>query len=347
VDQLLGCPALKRQHFLLALLAAVVSVSVSSTIAQSIGESPVAPNAVPAPVPATPPSPLGAAAAAPPNIRIEPVAPFRLESSGPPSWSYWVPVVGPLFSGLLAFLGAWFGLSIAKHNTLRTIETTQKASEASIWQKANESEFKEQIEKLDRFYGPFIHMSETNRLLALDFRSRQPEGFRTLIAVFDRSWVDSLSSGDRKLLDEVCQNAAKLQKFIEERTGMVDEKVMPYLALASHFRILHLAYGGELGIDPTHFAHYVYPRQLDKVIQLEVDRLRRRCDFLRENPSAPPGPMPALQIPPELALDPLAAAQSSGWVAEHLKSLVWEESETLRPIILSHPFASSPGGYPV
>ncbi|WP_207436447.1 hypothetical protein, partial [Sabulibacter ruber] len=88
------------------------------------------------------------------SVRLEPGGSLRVESGGtPPWWSYWVPTVGPIISGVLAFLGAWLGLSIAQRNTLRTIEAAQRTTEASVWQKANETELKDLLGKLDGFYG--------------------------------------------------------------------------------------------------------------------------------------------------------------------------------------------------
>jgi hypothetical protein len=239
------------------------------------------------------------------SIRVEPIAPLKLETgSGPPWWTYWIAVVGPLISGVLAYLGVRLSLAFAQRNTASTIAATQQTSDASLWQRANEAELKDILGKLDGFYGPFMQMSQANHLMIEEFRSRQPEGFRTLPHVFDRAWLEALPKGDRKVIAEICDKAAELQKFIADKAGMVDEKVLPYLARASaHFRILYLAHKGELGEDPTNFRRYVYPKELDGVLKLEVRRLRARCDTLRAKPGSPPGSMSSLEIPSNLALE--------------------------------------------
>jgi hypothetical protein len=158
---------------------------------------------------------------------------------------------------------------------------------------------------LDGFYGPFMQMSQANHLVIEEFRSRQPAGFRTLPKVFDRQWLEALPVGDRKGIEEVCQKGADLEKFIAEKAGNVDRQVLPYLARASaHFHILDLAFKGQLGTDPKNFLKYVYPKQLDRVLQIEVDRLWRRCELLRANPASSSGPMEPLVIPKEHELDP-------------------------------------------
>ena len=95
----------------------------------------------------------------------------------------------------------------------------QRTNEASLWQKANETELKDIQAKLDGFYGPFMQMSEANRLLAQELRDRQPdrETYRLIAKVFDKEWLERLPPGDRTIVREVCQNAAGLEAFIRER----------------------------------------------------------------------------------------------------------------------------------
>jgi hypothetical protein len=253
-------------------------------------------------------SPSGAANPSPVTpaqqlIRIEPVAPFRLAADKPPWWSYWVPVVGPIVSGLLAFLGAWVGLNIAQRNTLRTVEVSQQTSSAAIWQKANETELRDIQEKLDKFYGPFTIRLKTDHQLAQDIRSRQPSGYRLLIQLFDASWLSGLSAGDRALVGMICEHGHILEQMIAEHAGSMEQELIEYFSRASaHFRILRLAYEGKLGDDPKPFTRYVYPKQLDSVLNLAMRRLNDRVAQLRANPGTAPGLIAELSIPDELRL---------------------------------------------
>jgi hypothetical protein len=196
-------------------------------------------------------------------------------------------------------------IEAAQRNTETSITAAQRNNEAGLWQKANETELKDIQSKLDSFYGPFLQLSGMNSLLALEFRDRQPnkDTFRLLKSVFDKEWLASLSDGDKTIVREICNNASLLETFLKDKAAMVDAKVLPYIFRASaHFRILHLAYKGELGTDPSSFLRYVYPQQLDKVLELEVERLQRRSALLRANPAASPGPLEQLNIPTELEL---------------------------------------------
>ncbi len=160
-------------------------------------------------------------------------------------------------------------------------------------------------EKLDKFYGPFSIRLKTDHQLAQDIRSRQPEGYRMLVKLFDPIWLPSLSAGDRKLVELVCEHAGILEGLIAENAGSVDKELIEYFSRASaHFRILQLAHKHELGDDHKRFEPYVYPKQLDHVLAIAMDRLNRRVADLRANPGASPGPMPPLVIPKELELEP-------------------------------------------
>jgi hypothetical protein len=211
-------------------------------------------------------------------------------------------VLAPFGATLVGVLA----LIVSAMMTSRTLRVSTENSDASIWQKANELEIKEVQEKLDRFYGPFIQMSETNALLARDLRHRQPDSqsFLLIEKLFDRDWLKSLPCGERALVDEVVSNAVNLRKFIIENARMMDQKVQPYLSrVNAHYRILELAHLGKLGTDPTLFVQkYVFPIQIGGILQLEVARLESRKELLRSQPSRQPPPMAELVIPASLSL---------------------------------------------
>lgn len=240
------------------------------------------------------------------TYRVEPVGTLRLDNgAGPPSWTYFIPIVGPILSGLLAFIGVWLGLKIAADNTNKSISVAQSNSDATVWQKANETELGDIQAKLDGFYIPFQLLSQANHQFAQDLRSRQaePQKYRMLMKLFDKEWLEGLSAGDRKLVEIVGTNAEELRGLIASKSGLVDDKILPYLSRASaHFRILNLAFKGVLGTDPKRFTDYVYPRELDGVIALEIRRLRNRMEVLRANPSVRPDPLESLAIPEDLKL---------------------------------------------
>lgn len=286
---------------------------ISQPVALSYGQAPAAPMATqsapaqPA-VTAPPQLPANQTPAQPTTsstIRIEPIGSFKLESGvSAPWWSYFVP----LGTAVLTLLGVWAGLWIGQRNTQKTIVAAQKNNDASVWQKANEAELKDIQSKLDGFYIPFRLLSDANHHFAQDLRAKENakgrKDYRMLIQLFDQDWIKSLSDWDKKIVEIVCCSGEELRKLIETKSGLVDEQILPYLSRVSvHFRVLHLAYEGSLGSDPSSFKDYVYPRQLDDVLTLEVDRLRARMAQLRAKPGEDPGPIPPLNIPKELELN--------------------------------------------
>lgn len=256
----------------------------------------------PAPVVSTPPAAVSApqpVASAALNVRVESIGPVKIASEGGTPWATIVPLVG----SVLALFGVIWSLKIARDNTATLTQASRQTSEDSIWQKANEAELADIQAKLDGFYMPFWLLSKTNHLLALDVKSRQSTDYRLLVQLFDKKWRDALSEGDRKLVDIICNNAEELRTLIATKAGLVDGTVLEYLSRASvHFRILHSAYKDELGTDSSRFLKYVYPRQLDGVVQLEIDRLKARAQELRDKPGKRPSPPVALVIPKGLEL---------------------------------------------
>ena len=158
---------------------------------------------------------------------------------------------------------------------------------------------------LFRSYGPYQQRSEVNRLMAEEFKSHQadPGSFRTLILLLDPDWRNRLSKSDQTIVGEIVKNDIALNALIHEHAGLVDSQVMNYLSRAAvHFRLIELAFEGQLENLPKRFDPYVYPKQLDEVLRLEIKRLADRCENLRNNATESTGPMLPLEIPSRLQL---------------------------------------------
>lgn len=225
-------------------------------------------------------------------VRVEQVGPIKLEQAPPKAW--WDSLLAPVISALTALAGAFIGGSIA-----------QRSNASTINQKANEVEAKEIRTKLDTFYGPFVQRLEEGRLLANELRDRQPDKgtFRTLIKLLDPDWLKNASPADRTIVAEIVENGKSLIGLIRDKAGAVDPALSPYLArAATHFTVLKLAKDGALENDPARFERYVFPKQLDDVLSLEVTRLTKRASELQSLPTNVHGPMAPLAIPKHLEL---------------------------------------------
>jgi len=207
------------------------------------------------------------------TVRVEQAEPFRTEREEKPVWV--AILTGPFGGGIAGAIAAGFGVLIA-----------HLAGRSTLRQKSNEAEMKEIQERLNSFYGPFKIRSAENKLIASEFRQKQGGAeFRTLIALLDPQWKQSLSNADQSLLRKMIENGAALRKIIEEKSGYVYGPLMPKLAeAATHFTMLELAYSDQLDNSPDRFKSYVYPRDLDEKIDGEVEYLNKRVDLLLRYP---------------------------------------------------------------
>ncbi len=273
---------------------------IAAVAAQAMAQAP--PATPPAPV--TAPSSTQTATQQPQpvvSVRIDQAGPLRLlTESADRGGTPWPVILPPLISGVITLVGAFLALYYGYRNTRRSIESAARNSESSVWQKANEVEFQDIERQIAGFYARFQQLSQISTLFARDLRNRQmnPQTFFLLEKLFDQSWVSELPNHDKTVIREILRIVEELEALINNRTSPINEKLVPYFARASaHFRVIRLAYNGELGSDPSLFRVYIYPRQLNNVLVLEIRRLRDRQATLRAFPSAPPGPMPELIIP--------------------------------------------------
>lgn len=211
---------------------------------------------------------------------------------------------------ILAGLGGLCGAAVAAF----AIRSNGQSSRATTIQKANEAELESLQSKLDGFYGPYLQLSSTNALIATDLKSRQREGaaMRVLLVLLDPDWRQNFTQGDVSLIEEILAIDGELLDLIQKESGLVSSAVQPYLwRAASHFRIMKLAADKKLDNDPSRYAHYVYPKQLDKVLDLEIGRIRDRIELIRSQPMVLHPPAPELAIPAELKLDAWSAAPAA------------------------------------
>lgn len=248
---------------------------------------------------------------------------IQTQGGGAPAWSpALITALGSLAASLIALFTALAavrkGNKQSAENTRQSIEMTERNTQAAVNQRSNELEIATIEERLSKFFGPFMQLSEENKRLAGLLRNRQPDAdFRTLKALLDPAWKNAASPTDLNLVGQIVANGVKLRTLIRESAGPVSWVLMPYLSRASaHFTILELAHEGQLTEQTDDFVAYVYPRQLDKVLELECDRLVKRRDALRSGLSTRHAAAPDLTIPTEFALDEGTAKPASEGTGE-------------------------------
>ncbi|MFK4386988.1 hypothetical protein [Bradyrhizobium sp. USDA 223] len=215
----------------------------------------------------------------------------------------------PLLTGIAGIFGALVAAIAIIFNLI--------ASRGTTIQKANEAELEALQSKLDNFYGPYVQLSKTNELIASDLKNRHAAGkdMRILVCLLDPKWRDQFSSGEAALVEEILAIDKKLLDLIQDKSGLVSNAVQPYLwRAASHFRIMMLASESKLDNDPGRYEHYVYPRQLDEIVDLETKRIHGRIELIRKKPMELHPPAPELAIPEGLKLPVWLASADRGGV---------------------------------
>lgn len=199
----------------------------------------------------------------------------------------------PAISALAGLLGAFIGGYFATRN-----------AKAAIVQKTNELEIEAIDKRITDFIAPYEQLSLENLKLSREIkRGRDPDKFRTLVALLDPNWKKGLSPGDKAVVDGIVENALALREMILKHGGAVSSAIRPHLAAASmHFRMLGLADAGSLENDPVRYKDYVYPRQLDDVLALERQRLEARRELLRSRPDTSHRAIEDLIVPSALTL---------------------------------------------
>lgn len=296
---------------------AVLAAAILASRADAAGTQPTEqPQASPGQTvsPQTPPAPATTSQTHPPVLRLEPSdRPILIQNAGGSGFPSWAT---QLLAGLLTMFATLFAVGMTNRqnakNTEKTLTAASTNAQAAINQKANDLEIAALEGRLSTFFGPFLQLSEENKRLAQILHERQASpDFRTLTALLDPAWKKTASTTDKNLAEQLVANGVGLRKLIREQAGPVSSVLLPYLSKASaHFTILELAHVGKLvdGIDA--FRDYVYPRELDEVLELERQRLENRRNALRAELAKQHGPIDYLVVPPHLTLGDPARSRS-------------------------------------
>ena len=149
----------------------------------------------------------------------------------------------------------------------------------SMKQKQYEDEKKEIYKKLNSFYGPFQQLRGISAELYARMRASRGEGFRTLTALLHG---EKFEGNDKVILEQILAISKKIDELILVNSGLIDNtELRTTLAkVGAHIRILQLAYEGNLAGEEDRFKESVFPNEIDRMIESEIERLKSKLEVL-------------------------------------------------------------------
>lgn len=181
-------------------------------------------------------------------------------------------------------LGTWGPTVVAFGGVLVaavSLLLSHRSNRRFLKEKQIEEERREIYQKLNSFYGPVLELLKQSRDLYEMFTIDRDEDFSTLIALLDGETFDN---NDDVLLRQIFEVTERIEDLMYENSGLVDdEELRNLLAQAgSHFRLLRLAYCGELKGETERFRNRVFSRKLEPSIEQQIEKLQARLNKLNE-----------------------------------------------------------------
>lgn len=161
--------------------------------------------------------------------------------------------------------------------------------------------------KLYEFYYPMRSYLEKSRNIYDVFKANKPENFRTLTYLLDKEqlYIDNkyqLSINDKAYLKQIFEVGIEIEKIIAEKESLLhdselvknyspsklfvgDDAGFPYpknkslLSIAQiHLSFIRMAFDGEINGDGENLSPYVFPRELNYVIDNEIKDLEKELN---------------------------------------------------------------------
>ncbi len=136
--------------------------------------------------------------------------------------------------------------------------------------------------KLDEFFGPYQQLLETSKQISDKLRANKPGNWRTLIALLNG---EKLIGNDKFLFEQIMEITDQLEGVRIKHSGLVDDPDLRKLLgkAGAHFRILKSAYRGDISGEVSRFEDYVYPRELNSIIDSAIEELKNKLENLRSD----------------------------------------------------------------
>jgi hypothetical protein len=191
----------------------------------------------------------------------------------------------------------------------KTNELIVNSARQNQYNVLNEELFKLQ-EKLSEFYYPIRSYLEKSRNYYNIFKINKPENFRTLTYLLDKEQLYNgnkyiLDINDRAFLKQIFEVGVEIERIIAEKGSLVDdtELIGPYspseeyigddaefpypenqsiLNIAQlHLSFIRLAFDGEIEGNVDNLSPYVFPRELNSIIENKIIDLESKINEIK------------------------------------------------------------------
>ena len=158
------------------------------------------------------------------------------------------------------------------------IRNEHKLKEKDYKEKIREFERNEIYKKLNNFYGPLLVLRKSSKELHDTFKNN--EHYRTVDALIEGRIY---TGNDKILLEEIINIGTQCKKIVIENAGLIDDKKLrdEYIPkLLNHVTIIEKAYKKELKDDVERFHDYVFPIEIDSILNKKVTEMQERLKEL-------------------------------------------------------------------
>ena len=93
---------------------------------------------------------------------------------------------------------------------------------------------------------------------------------------------EQFTGNDKILIEQILEVSEKIDDLILQNSGLIDDEQLSQLLYkaSTHFRILRLAYHGNLVGEVERFEARVFPRTLDETIEEQLKHFKQRLEEL-------------------------------------------------------------------
>lgn len=165
--------------------------------------------------------------------------------------------------------------------------------------------------KLNEFYYPIKIYLEKSKNIYDVFKVDKPDNFRTLTYLLDKEQLYEgipyqLNINDRAFLKQIFEIGVEIERIMAEKGTLIDDPALiepyspseefigddvgfPYpetkslLSIAQlHLRFIRLAFDGEIVGNSDNLSPYVFPRELNNIIENKIVELKRKIADVKE-----------------------------------------------------------------